>query len=94
MYVHYSALKPVLRCDCTRAAIRARNRTPQFVDCRRIVAAHLHERGFSLNQIGIELNRHHTTVLHLLRSHKQLLESDDAYRKAVESCAKLWKSKP
>ena len=94
MYVHYPALAAVFRNDCTRAAIRARNHSPQFVDCRRIVAAHLRTRGFSLKQIGIELNRHHTTVLYLLRSHEQLLESDANYRATVESCGKLWKLKP
>ena len=94
MYVHYPALKPVLPANCTRSRLRAYNATPQLSDCRRIVAAHLRERGYSLKQIGIELNRHHTTIIHLLRSHEELMQSDAAYRARVESCGNLWKLKP
>lgn len=94
MYVHYPALKPLLFSDCTRARIRRANRTPQLVDCRRIVAAHLRERGYSLKQIGSELNRHHTTILNLLETHENLLESDAAYCRNVEACGNLWRLKP
>ncbi len=53
-------------------------------DCRRIVAVYLRKQHYSLSTIGRELGRHHTTVLHLLRSHEALQETDEGYRRLVE----------
>lgn len=42
--------------------------TKIFVDMRRQFCRRAREKGYSLPQIGRALNRHHTSVLHLLRS--------------------------
>ena len=86
MYVHYPALKPLLNCDLNRERVIQASKSQPLCDSRRIVAAHLRKRGYSLPEIGRELNRHHTTIIHLLRSHQELIESDANYRLLVELC--------
>lgn len=39
-----------------------------YVEARRRVAVELREKGYSLPQIGAAINRHHTTVINLLRT--------------------------
>jgi chromosomal replication initiation ATPase DnaA len=94
VYVHYPALKPLLKCTPNRERVIERENSQILCDSRRIVAAHLRERGYSLSTIGRELNRHHTTVLYLLRSHKELLETSHEYKQLVENCGNRFLDSP
>lgn len=40
---------------------------PSHVRARRMVAVELRRRGYSLHRIGRYMQRHHTTILHMLR---------------------------
>jgi chromosomal replication initiation ATPase DnaA len=86
VYVHYPALQPLLHSGLSRERVIHTSKSQPLCDSRRIVAAHLRKRGYSLSAIGRELNRHHTTIIHLLRSHQELIESDAKYRALVELC--------
>lgn len=83
MPINYDALIPLLGMN-PQERLRARNTSPLVSDCRRIVAVALRKQHYSLPFIGRELARHHTTVLHLLRSHEALMEVDEQYRRFVE----------
>ena len=76
---------PILGAN-PQARILEQNRTAIVCDCRRILAAALRTNHYSLHRIARILHRHHTTVIHLLQTHKELLESDAAYRTLVETC--------
>jgi len=41
--------------------------TKRLVTARREVSMHLYELGYSSTKIGLILNRHHSSILHLLR---------------------------
>lgn len=67
------ALENYLRVLCREAGIliedlRAKDNRPHLVKIRREFAQAAREQQFSLPAIGAVLNRHHSTVLHLLRS--------------------------
>ena len=47
--------------------IVSERRYPSYVRARRMVAAELRRRGYSLHRIGCYMQRHHTTILHMLR---------------------------
>jgi hypothetical protein len=85
MYINYDAFTPILGANAKERLLEP-NRTAIVCDCRRILAASLRANHCSLNVIARTLQRHHTTVLNLLRTHEALLEYDENYRKLVESC--------
>ena len=85
MRINYDAFIPILGAN-PQARILEQNRTAIVCDCRRILAAALREQHCSLHRIARTLHRHHTTVIHLLQTHKELLESDASYRELVETC--------
>lgn len=84
MHINYDAFAEVLGTN-PKERLLEQNRTALVCDCRRLLAAHLRAHHFSLNLIGRTLKRHHTTVLYLLRTHDELLQSDKQYRTLVES---------
>lgn len=51
------------------AAVFADNKQPRCCSARAEVAFELRKQGWSLPRIGRALNRHHTSILSLLRSH-------------------------
>ncbi len=85
MRINYDAFTPILGAN-PQAKILEPNRTAIVCDCRRILAAALRANHCSLHRIARTMQRHHTTILHLLRTHEALLEYDETYRKLVESC--------
>jgi chromosomal replication initiation ATPase DnaA len=86
MHVHFEAFSTVLGDDC-RERILARDRSQVVADCRRILAAQLRSQHWGFRAIGDALLRHHSTIIHLVRSHKQLIECNDDYRALVDKCA-------
>lgn len=54
--------------DISVAAMIDGPKTPRAVNAKRAAARRLRENGFTLNEIGVFLHRHHTSVLHLLNS--------------------------
>lgn len=64
--------------------LRGRERSQHVSDCRRCVVARLHEHGYGCAEIGRRLNRHHTTIIYLLRSHHDLMQSSAEYRRLYE----------
>lgn len=84
MHINYDAFAGVLGTN-PKERLLEQNRTALVCDCRRLLAAHLRAHHFSLPLIGKTLRRHHTTVLYLLRTHDELLQSDKQYRTLVES---------
>jgi chromosomal replication initiation ATPase DnaA len=84
MHINYDAFAGVLGTN-PKERLLEQNRTALVCDCRRLLAAHLRAHHFSLPLIGKTLKRHHTTVLYLLRTHDELLQSDKQYRTLVES---------
>jgi chromosomal replication initiation ATPase DnaA len=83
MHINYDAFADVLGTN-PKERLLEQNRTTLVCDCRRLLAAHLRAHHFSLPLIGKTLKRHHTTVLYLLRTHDELLQSDKQYRTFVE----------
>jgi chromosomal replication initiation ATPase DnaA len=53
--------------ECSRADVFGRCQQHHIVQARAEVARRLRERGWSLPRIGRVLDRHHTSILHLLR---------------------------
>ena len=43
------------------------NQQKRYVQARREIAVQMHRQGFSLKQIGNHLDRHHTSVLNMLK---------------------------
>ena len=65
--------------------ITVKKRDRKLVDMRRMIAAILREHyGVSLTKIGQYLNRDHSDVVYLLHTHKNLLTTDDGYRKIYQ----------
>ncbi len=83
MHINYDAFAHVLGTN-PKERLLEQNRTALVCDCRRLLAAHLRAHHYSLPLIGKTLKRHHTTVLYLLRTHDELLQSDGQYRTFVE----------
>lgn len=52
-----------------RGVILSKSSSPPVVKARRSISVRARELGYSLPQIGAALNKHHTTILHLLRTH-------------------------
>ena len=52
--------------DFNITAIRSKSRVSELVRYRRIAAIALRNKNYSLNQIGMFINRNHATVMHLL----------------------------
>ena len=48
----------------------AKNNTPKLVSARRDFCYEARKLGYSLPQIARTIGKHHTTVMHLLRTHK------------------------
>lgn len=62
--------------------LTSRRRNRKLVDMRRMIAALLREHyGVSLTKLGKWLNRDHSDVVYLLRTHKNLLATDVGYRR-------------
>jgi chromosomal replication initiation ATPase DnaA len=85
MHINYDAFAGVLGTN-PKERLLEQNRTALVCDCRRLLAAHLRAHHYSLPLIGKTLKRHHTTVLHLIRTHDELISTDAHYRKLVETC--------
>lgn len=97
MQISYTQFIDILSCpaaaDCRRR-LRSSIRTPVLTDCRRILAARLHEQGYSFVEIGAELRRHPTTVFRLVQTHQTLLEGDPVYPRTVERLLERMKDAP
>jgi chromosomal replication initiator protein len=64
----------------TLADVRGPKRYPHLCEARRLATALARQRGATLEQIGGYLGgRHHTTVLHSLTKHENLLQTEPAY---------------
>ncbi|MFV1644923.1 helix-turn-helix domain-containing protein [Phaeobacter sp. JH20_41] len=57
--------------------LRGPSRFDHFKIPRRKIWAELHDRGYSLEQIGQHFGRHHTTILSGIQKHKAELEKAD-----------------
>ena len=55
-----------------------KSRKPEICVQRMIIANSLREQGLSFQAIGIKLNRHHATVIHLIKKYNELLEVKDS----------------
>ena len=53
---------------------------PRTTDARRVIAVAMRQQEYMLSEIGSVLDRHHTTVVHYLRSAKNLAETDAQFR--------------
>ena len=60
--------RAALAADLSVAAMIQGPKTFRAVNAKRSCARALRAKGYSLNEIGFFLNRHHTTVLHLLNT--------------------------
>lgn len=64
-----------LRCD-----IREKNRFVELVDARKIYSILMYERNHPLVGIGRILNKHHSSVIHYIKSAEDLLTTDPEFR--------------
>lgn len=64
-----------------KSAMKTRSRKREIVDCRRIMMRLLKDSNITLTQIGsIMGGRDHTTVIHSLAKHDDLMKTEPAYR--------------
>lgn len=64
-----------------RELLLSPTRRRNVVDARRIIAAYLRQNArLSLSRIGNLIDRDHTDVLYLLKSHNSLMDTDRSYR--------------
>ncbi len=66
------------------SVIRSSSRRRRLVLARTVLASHLREQGLSLTDIAAHINRHHTTVVHLLQQHHEWKRHDPEYRRLLK----------
>jgi hypothetical protein len=68
-----------------KTIIRNKSRRRELVDARHMIMRLLHDTNITLVQIGIIMGgRDHTTVIHGLKQHENLYDTNTAYRKQYE----------
>jgi chromosomal replication initiation ATPase DnaA len=60
--------------------LKAKSRARKLVDIRRALSAILVEQGYSVREIGCELCRPHSTVIHFVQTHDSLFDTDTDYK--------------
>lgn len=83
-YAQYSRMLGLTN-DYFRHRIKSTNRATKLQNCRRIIIDDLREQGYSLKEIGEELNRNLTTIQRLHENHKSWMAIDPNYRALIES---------
>ena len=86
---HVSALFGLVPAD-----ILGKSQGRRCVLPRHIVAHALRERGWSLPQIGRMMNRHHTSVLYMLRKIEEMLAEDSDLRQLIEGVMECFDQTP
>jgi hypothetical protein len=66
------------------------NRRRCVVEARMVYAYILRELNYSLNRIGMSLNKDHTTIIHYLSSVRKLLEIDEELLKKYHKCRDIF----
>lgn len=62
--------------------IRGNTRPRTLVDCRRALShVMIHVFGLNLQKYGRHVNRDHSTIIHHLKTHEGIMESDTVYRR-------------
>jgi chromosomal replication initiation ATPase DnaA len=80
----YAALARALNIPDLERRLKAKSRSRRLVDVRRALSAILVEQGYSVREIGRELCRPHSTVVHFVQTHWNLCATDGEYRGLVE----------
>ena len=61
------------------------SREGEYVDCRRMIIAVMRTRlGYSLSKIGKIFNKDHSSILHNIKKHNDLMITDKVYSKAFK----------
>jgi chromosomal replication initiation ATPase DnaA len=76
----YPTLARTLNIPDLERRLKAKSRSRRLVDVRRALSAILVEQGYSVREIGQELCRPHSTVVHFVQTHQNLCESDREYK--------------
>jgi chromosomal replication initiation ATPase DnaA len=67
----------------------SKNRIRKYSDTRAMVVYFLRDYGFTFVEIGMILNRHYTSAIHLSTVHNALVNRDKEYRETFNSIAAL-----
>lgn len=70
--------------------VHAKNRKRAVVEARMVYAAILKEAGYSLTYIADTINKDHTTIIHYLKSIRDLSETDNQVRRRYLRCRELF----
>ena len=68
----------------TNSDIMAFDRMRENVDARKMFCRLMREQGFQLIDIGRYLGKHHSTIIHQIRTCEELLETSKLFRKTYE----------
>ena len=93
----YDDMHDVVRAVCivvkiSEPAFFTRERFRHLTDARRLAYAAIREvYGYPLAEIGRYFRKHHATIIHQIRQHRNLVEWDTAYAENYKSVLKLCK---
>jgi chromosomal replication initiation ATPase DnaA len=83
LMLNYPTLARTLNIPDLERRLKAKSRSRRLVDVRRALSAILVEQGYSVREIGQELCRPHSTVVHFVQTHQNLCATDGAYQMLV-----------
>jgi hypothetical protein len=83
----FDAVEKVTGINAIRLISKCRIR--KYSDIRAMVVFFLREYGFTFVEIGMILNRHYTSAIHLSTVHNALVNRDKEYRETFNSIAAL-----
>jgi chromosomal replication initiation ATPase DnaA len=78
--LNYPKLAHALNIPNLENRLKAKSRSRRLVDVRRALSAILVEQGYSVREIGQELCRPHSTVVHFVQTHNNLFGTDTDYQ--------------
>jgi chromosomal replication initiation ATPase DnaA len=81
--LNYTKIACALNIPDLERRLKAKSRSRRLVDVRRALSAILVEQGYSVREIGQELCRPHSTVVHFVQTHENLCATDGAYQALV-----------
>ena len=73
-------------CDCK---VHSNNRKRENVEARVILSKILREKDIKLGRIGLYLNKHHSTIIHLLKVADDLMVTDENFKKKYIASSNL-----
>jgi chromosomal replication initiation ATPase DnaA len=79
--IHAIALHICREIEVTPIMLQREDRKPRIVDIRTILCYQAYINGHTYNAIGKYLGRHHTSIISMVKRHKDLMMYDPNYKK-------------